>query len=463
MGTKHRKLNVGEGFKQLIGAAQATIGVVKGAVGAVQQVLNLFGKQSSDSLVGQFTNQGFSKFDQATDISETTLPEAIFDVWAKDAMKDLYNVPKKHKKGINHMVKYAKYVDDNSWLALEGTFDIDSGGQSNQIQLFTSRDIECGRINVVFVYTSTKFKLKPDLFIISKSESRLGGAFSSTKLQWKSKNAALKTADLKFVSEYFLALGMAHIQNSRKIANYAGTRNCGGYRAPAEQINPFADFDDDDLGGQSFSVNGGISGSSGGNNYNVNFGYKNEWDTDDNLGNAGGVCSERSFQIALQKAGPQRGVTRRCQRAVFFKVCSKCGRHGECYYRLGRKVAPTLPECGNKMQNDNNDLGGQSFSVNGGISGFSQGQLNGPTNGGYNPGFRNYNAPIVRLANDEDDELGRWGGWNGAAAQAAAMAISGFSQGQLNGPTNGGYNPGFRNYNAPIVRLANDEDDELGR
>ena len=64
----------------------------------------------------------------------------------------------------------------------------------------------------------------------------------------------------------------------------------------------------------------------------------------------------------------------------------------------------------------------------------------------------------------DDDDLGRWGGWNGAAAQAAAMAISGFSQGQLNGPSSGGYNPGFRNYNAPIVRLANDEDDDdLGR
>merc|ERR1711943_117451 len=85
------------------------------------------------------------------------------------------------------------------------------------------------------------------------------------------------------------------------------------------------------------------------------------------------------------------------------------------------------------------------------ISGFSQGQLNGPSNGGYNPGFRNYNAPIVRLANDEDDDdLGRSGGWNGAAAQAAAMAISGFSGGTLNGPSSGGYNPGFRNYNAPI-------------
>ena len=63
---------------------------------------------------------------------------------------------------------------------------------------------------------------------------------------------------------------------------------------------------------------------------------------------------------------------------------------------------------------------------------------------------------------DEDDDLGRWGGWNGAAAQAAAMAISGFSGGTLNGPSSGGYSPGLRNYNAPIVRLANDEDDDMG-
>ena len=95
------------------------------------------------------------------------------------------------------------------------------------------------------------------------------------------------------------------------------------------------------------------------------------------------------------------------------------------------------------------------------MSPYARNTLNGPSSGGYSPGLRNYNAPIVRLANDEDeDDLGRWGGWNGAAAQAAAMAISGFNGGQLNGPSSGGYNPGFRNYNAPIVRLANDEDED---
>ena len=283
------------GFQKLIDGATATIGVVNSAVGAVQSVFNLFGKKSSEELVNQFTDQGFSKFNQNTRISATTLPTAIFDSWAKSALKNLYNVPSKHRAGIDHMVKYAKYVDDDSWLSLQGTFDISSGGMSNQIQLFTSRDQACERMNVVFIYTSTEFKLKPDTFVISKSSSKLGGAFSKTKLQWKTENTALKTDDLKFVSEYFLTLGMGQIQQSRSIANYAATKNCGDFKAPPKQIDPFADEDDyqpvlmdedeaDDLGGQSFSVSGGVSGQSGGTNYNANFGYKNEWDEDDDLG-----------------------------------------------------------------------------------------------------------------------------------------------------------------------------------
>ena len=47
-----------------------------------------------------------------------------------------------------------------------------------------------------------------------------------------------------------------------------------------------------------------------------------------------------------------------------------------------------------------------------------------------------------------------------AAAQAAAMAISGFNGGTLNGPTSGGFRPGLRPI-APIHRPF-DEDDDLG-
>ena len=66
------------------------------------------------------------------------------------------------------------------------------------------------------------------------------------------------------------------------------------------------------------------------------------------------------------------------------------------------------------------------------------------------------------MDDEEDESVGRR--WNGAAAQAAAMIISGMDGGSLNGPTNGGYRPPPSNYNAPIVRPAWDEmdDEEVG-
>jgi hypothetical protein len=51
----------------------------------------------------------------------------------------------------------------------------------------------------------------------------------------------------------------------------------------------------------------------------------------------------------------------------------------------------------------------------------------------------------------EAPDAKRMGGWNGAVAQGAAMIISGFSSGQLNGPSGGGYR--MPNYgSAPISR-----------
>jgi len=66
------------------------------------------------------------------------------------------------------------------------------------------------------------------------------------------------------------------------------------------------------------------------------------------------------------------------------------------------------------------------------------------------------------LASFADPAQARIGGWNGAAAQAAAMVISGFNGGQLNGPSSGPARMNIRNGPAPIVRVIRDEDDVLG-
>ena len=84
-------------------------------------------------------------------------------------------------------------------------------------QLFVNRNYECEEMNIVLVKTDVKFKLAKDIFVISKSKASFGGAFSSTKLHWKSRDAALKQADLTFVSEFFINLGMNRIKQSRDI------------------------------------------------------------------------------------------------------------------------------------------------------------------------------------------------------------------------------------------------------
>ena len=65
----------------------------------------------------------------------------------------------------------------------------------------------------------------------------------------------------------------------------------------------------------------------------------------------------------------------------------------------------------------------------------------------------------LALASFTNPTEARIGGWNGAAAQAAAMAISGFNGGTLNGPTSGGFRPGLRPI-APIHRPFDEDDDQ---
>jgi hypothetical protein len=52
----------------------------------------------------------------------------------------------------------------------------------------------------------------------------------------------------------------------------------------------------------------------------------------------------------------------------------------------------------------------------------------------------------------EAPDAKRLGGWNGAIAQGAAIIISGFSGGELNGPSSGAYRMPSYGGSAPISR-----------
>ena len=78
------------------------------------------------------------------------------------------------------------------------------------------------------------------MFVIQKATSRMGGAFSNSKLVYKEEDQGLKTADLEFISSYFLAIAMQQIQKAREtLMDTQATQNCGPYVPPPTQCDPF--------------------------------------------------------------------------------------------------------------------------------------------------------------------------------------------------------------------------------
>ena len=246
---KHEALR---GRKLFLGAFNQLIGAVQGATSAVQGIANLVGTQTSEALVGQFTDRGFKKFKEKTTITVTSgLPTKFFEAFMKDQLRTVVKVPSKHNDGVQQIIKWGIYTESNSWNAAENTFDINKGGKVKNFQVFLNRNTECEHMNIVLVKTDISFKLAPDVFVISKSKATFGGAFSTTKLHWKKNKAALKAQDLQFVSEFFINLGMTRIKQSQEVAGFAArdTQGCGHGTQPPKQTSPFkdeAEYDADD-------------------------------------------------------------------------------------------------------------------------------------------------------------------------------------------------------------------------
>ena len=232
-------------FASAIGGLMPGVNAVSNIVGAVQGILNLFGSQTSETLVGAFRNQGFSTYDSNTELFvRIGMPTKYFEAYMKTLMWQIIKVPRKYTNAIKHLVTYGQIVDDNTWQQQSATFSIGDGGKAKNFQVFTSRDTRCGKMNIIVLNTMSTFELGDDTFVISKSKATFGGAFSKTKLSFVEKPAALRLADVEFVSHYFTAMAMKEVSQAEEVANVKNKPTC----------NSQLDMDDDEGDGLGYAV-----------------------------------------------------------------------------------------------------------------------------------------------------------------------------------------------------------------
>ena len=193
-------------------------------------------------------------------------------------------------------------------------------------------------------------------------------------------------------------------------------------------------------------------------------------------------CSEQTFQRAVA-AAPKNGVALKCQRAVYNKLCGRCGNNVGCYWNYGPKVAPTLHACrhrrslrtlttkcseaGFKKAIENAPKTGASLSCQRAVynalceecgNSFKCFMQKGPNVARKSPLCRPRETTKYDLADDE--EVGRGRDWGRICATAACLFIDGLN------PPPPRYTPG-PNPIAPIHRQADmmfdSDDEEVGR
>ena len=227
-------------FTMLLDGVDKTIGVLQGGVGLAKSIMGMFASESSETLQESLTGQGYEHFKHSSQIRTFTLAGEIYEEYVRRELERMTNIPSKHRENVDRLIREAGMVDTNSWQDTQGVFDIGKGGENAVIQVFTAKDMSCNRMSVVIITSDNTFRLKPDMFIIQKSKSTMGGTFSNSKLVFDEKDAGLKQADLEFVSTYFLGIALEQLKASQGLLlqTQAGA-NCGEWRPLPKQCNPW--------------------------------------------------------------------------------------------------------------------------------------------------------------------------------------------------------------------------------
>ena len=201
---RRRLLQASNPFAMLLQAIQSI-------TSAWQSIVNAFKSSYSEQLLESHLQNGWAKYKQGTRVFKGAgLHYDKMDEFFADIQK-MIAVPDKYKQDFNDQIKWIQFFDNTTWSEHDTQFSKGSGGTDTIFTMYARNREADGEVDLLFLKCDQTFKLAKDYFVISESKSILGGLFSSTKIKFKTKKAALTDKDLMFVSSYFSLLAYQQI------------------------------------------------------------------------------------------------------------------------------------------------------------------------------------------------------------------------------------------------------------
>jgi hypothetical protein len=166
------------------------------------KIVEAFKTTRSSEIKKRILGKGFDYFKQSAQIQVISIKAAFLDNYLINLEKKIA-VPEKYKSSLTMIIEECRWADSNVWNAFETMFDINNGGDIKFASIVVAFNDKKNTYDFLINDVQADFKLAPDVLVVSKKLSVLGGIWEDSKDEYVKVPKSLSTDDAKMVMQFF--------------------------------------------------------------------------------------------------------------------------------------------------------------------------------------------------------------------------------------------------------------------
>ena len=184
---------------------QGACNIVSAVSDTYKKVVDAFETGVKSTIVQTIIKDGFRKFAGSgkTNVLKGIKEGTKWDKFKENTLKNM-KLPQKYVDEVESLLDEAEYSEGAAWNEFDMLFNVDSVKDNCKFcSIIVNHREEDERFDVVYTDLQTDFKLAPEIQVIHKSKSILGGIFSSEKDVERKVPKNLTQNDLTMIFSFF--------------------------------------------------------------------------------------------------------------------------------------------------------------------------------------------------------------------------------------------------------------------
>jgi hypothetical protein len=173
-------------------------------------LLSVFHNSSETTIKKLFLDTGYSKYDNSVQVQ-------ILQGVRKDGLQTLYDllekrikVPEARRTDVSGVLQSIEWSDTNAWANFDIAFSLSDGAEVKFVSIFANRGQD-DTFNFVITEVFATFNLAPEIMIVTKKLSILGGLWSQRSVELQYTPQLLNNEDLENVFNFFQIIIYKHV------------------------------------------------------------------------------------------------------------------------------------------------------------------------------------------------------------------------------------------------------------